>query len=240
MTAIRSIIFFSALVTSVLIYSTPLLLLGGILSYEQRCRIARSWSLVVLFLLKFICGLEYRIKGIENLPEKPTIAMVKHQSAWETIALRSILPLRQTWVLKKELLGVPFFGWALALFEPIAIDRSAGRSAIRQLIREGTRWLNDDRWVIVFPEGTRTPPGSRQKYSIGGSVLAESTGRPVVPIAHNAGVFWARRSVKKYPGCIDVVIGPQILTKGRTATEINHDVEKWIENAVETLPIERS
>ena len=239
MTTIRSLIFFVALALSVVFYSVLLLLAGSFISYDRRCKVARSWSRVVLFFLKAICGLDHRIRGIENLPDGAAIAMVKHQSAWETIALRSILPLQQIWVLKQELLHIPLFGSALALFEPIAIDRSAGRSAIKQLIREGERWLDRGRWVIVFPEGTRVAPGDRRKYGVGGALLAERTGYPVVPIAHNAGVFWARRSLKKYPGRIDVMVGPQIATKGRSASEINQDVENWIESVVEKLPMTR-
>ena len=166
--------------------------------------------------------------------------MVKHQSAWETIALRALLPPRQTWVLKRELLWIPIFGWALAMARPIAIDRKSGRAAARKLIAEGTDRLERGHCVILFPEGTRVAPGHRGKYHIGGALLAAASGYPVVPIAHNAGVFWARRSIRKYPGTIQVVIGPPIPTEGLSAAQITRRVEQWIEKTVAELPDERT
>ena len=131
---------------------------------------------------------------------------------------------------------MPLFGWSMAQFNPIAIDRSAGRKAIRQLLDQGLRALENGRWIIIFPEGTRVAAGERGHYGFGGAMLAEKAGRAVVPIAHNAGSFWARRDVRKYPGLIDVVIGPPIETKGRRAPEIGRDVEEWIEATVAGLP----
>jgi 1-acyl-sn-glycerol-3-phosphate acyltransferase len=160
-----------------------------------------------------ICGLRYRVTGLESLPSESSIVLSKHQSAWETIALRAILPAHQSWVLKRELMRIPLFGAALARFRSIPIDRSAGRRAIVELVREGLQRLESGRWVIIFPEGTRVAPGCRQPYAIGGAVLAERSARPVVPIAHNAGHFWGRRNLRKFPGTIDLVIGPVIQTK---------------------------
>ena len=131
---------------------------------------------------------------------------------------------------------IPIFGWALAAAEPIAINRKAGRRAAHQIIKQGRRRLELGRTVVVFPEGTRVAPGTRKKYGIGGALLAEKTGYPVVPIAHNAGVFWRRRGLKKFPGIIQVVIGPLIETKGLSAIEINRRAEQWIEATVSTLP----
>ena len=131
--------------------------------------------------------------------------MSKHQSAWETIALRGIIGGNQSWVLKRELMWIPFFGWAIAIMEPIAINRKAGRKAVVQVIRQGSDYLARGNKVILFPEGTRTAPGTKGRYKLGGALLAEATGRPVVPVCHNAGVFWRRRDIRKYPGMIDVV-----------------------------------
>jgi 1-acyl-sn-glycerol-3-phosphate acyltransferase len=142
-------------------------------------------------------------------------------------------------VVKQELLGVPVFGWSLAQFKPIALDRSAGRKAARQLLEQGAAALADGRWIILFPEGTRVPAGERGRYGMGGALLAERAGRPVIPIAHNAGVFWARRDLRKYPGTIDVVIGRPIETRGRKGSEINRDLEAWIETTVAGLPGKR-
>ncbi|MCP4933912.1 MAG: 1-acyl-sn-glycerol-3-phosphate acyltransferase, partial [bacterium] len=158
-----------------------------------------------------------------------------HQSAWETISLRCILPTTQAWVLKRELMWIPVFGWALAVAQPIAINRKAGRKAVNQIIEIGRQRLRQGRSVVIFPEGTRVAPGERKRYGIGGAMLAKKSGYPIVPIAHNAGVFWPRRSLKKYPGTIQIVIGPEIKTDGRDAKEINKKVEAWIESTVAKL-----
>ncbi len=162
-----------------------------------------------MFLLKHLCGLDYRVEGREHLPGGAAIILSKHQSAWETIAFQEIFP-PQTWVLKRELMWIPLFGWALALLRPIAIDRSAGRKAIEQVIEQGRERLQSGIWVVVFPEGTRVAPGTRKRYGMGGAVLAAETGYPVVPVAHNAGSFWPRRGFLKRPGTVRVVIGPVI------------------------------
>lgn len=234
---LRSGIFQLLLGLSVLLFGLPIVLFGRLLRYERLARAGCLWGRSVLWLLKAICRLDYRVKGLENLGSGPAIIYAKHQSAWETIALRAILPPFQTWVLKRELIRVPIFGWALAMFEPIAINRSAGRKAIKQLLEEGQRALAKDRWIIIFPEGTRVRPGERKSYGIGGALLAEKSGRPVIPVAHNAGVFWGRRSLLKYPGVIDVVIGPPIASQGRRAGEINEEAANWIEKQVQNLPV---
>ena len=166
--------------------------------------------------------------------------MSKHQSAWETIALRAILPPEQAWVLKEELLSIPIFGNALRVFQPIAIDRSAGRRAIKQIVDQGVNALHKGRWVIIFPEGTRVAPGSNKKYGIGGAILAEKSDYQIIPIAHNAGVYWSRRDIKKYPGTIKVIVGKPIQTVGRKAGEINKDVQHAIERMMDSIPSTRS
>lgn len=133
-------------------------------------------------------------------------------------------------------MAVPFFGWALKALDPIAIDRGAGRKAVKQILRQGKKALSQGKWVVVFPEGTRTAPGQRKKYGVGGAILAASSGHPVVPIAHNAGLFWKRRGVRKFPGTIQICIGKAILSDGKSADEIIQEVEDWIENKVEALP----
>lgn len=234
--AVRSILYLIFLALNVIAYALLLGVLGWLMPARLLGQIGASWSHVNLWGLRRICGLGYRVRGIERLPERNCIVMAKHQSAWETIALRGLLPPEQTWVLKRELLWVPFFGWALAPYRPIAIDRGAGRAAFRQLLERGSHWLSKGRWLILFPEGTRVPPGERHRYGSGGALLAERTGVPIVPIAHNAGVFWQRRAINKYPGTIEVVIGAPIATAGRSAQEINKEVEDWIEGTVASLP----
>jgi 1-acyl-sn-glycerol-3-phosphate acyltransferase len=233
---LRSAIFLGLLGLAVLLYGIPISLLGRFFPGVWRDMLARSWARSVLGLLKLTCGLGYRVDGLEHLPPEPAIVLCKHQSAWETIALRAILPLPQTWVLKRELVRIPVFGWALAVYQPIAIDRGAGRRAMKQLLEQGKRSLREGRWVIIFPEGTRVAPGERKAYGVGGALLAERSGRTVVPIAHNAGVFWGRRSLLKRPGVIELRIGAPIPVKDRRAGEINQDAERWIEAVVAELP----
>ncbi len=201
---------------------------------DQRYKFARSWALLNLWLLKHICKLSHTIEGKENIPNEGVVVLSKHQSTWDTMILQVILPPLR-WVLKRELLRVPLFGWGLAMMKPIAIDRSAGHRAVAQLIEQGGPMLDDGYWVIVFPEGTRMHPGQKRRYKQGGSILAVETGHPVVLIAHNAGEFWPRHSFIKWPGTINVVIGPAIESKGRSAEQINTDVFNWIENAMKGI-----
>jgi 1-acyl-sn-glycerol-3-phosphate acyltransferase len=236
MTTLRSLLFSLAFYLNTFFFGLLIVLLSRLLPYGAMTRLGRAWSSVSLWLLAVICGLRHRIQGLEQLPEGPCVVLCKHQSTWETISLRRILPLAQTWVLKQELLRIPVFGWALACYEPIALDRSAGRKAMRQLLEQGQIQLELGRCVVIFPEGTRVAAGKRGRYNIGGALLAEKAGVPVVPIAHNAGVFWRRRGIRKHPGTIDLVIGAPIQTDGRKPSEINAAVEDWIEYTVAALP----
>lgn len=182
----------------------------------------------MLFLLRHVCGIRYQLTGAENIPKTPSIILSKHQSAWETLAFQEIFP-PQVWVLKKELLWIPFFGWGLAMTSPIAIDRSARKKALEQIVEQGKDRLNQGFWIVIFPEGTRIPPGQRGRYRIGGAWLATHTDTLVVPVAHNAGELWGRNSFIKYPGTITVSIGKPIDPTGMEAGELNAQVEAWIE-----------
>jgi 1-acyl-sn-glycerol-3-phosphate acyltransferase len=187
-----------------------------------------------MWWLRICCNLSYEVKGQENIPDTPSIILCKHQSAWETIALQLIFP-PQVWVLKRELLLIPFFGWALALTSPIAINRAAGREALKQLVTMGKDRLAKKFWVVIFPEGTRTAPGERGKYHIGGAWLATHTGTQVVPVAHNAGEYWRKNSMLKRPGVIQVSIGKPIQTTDLKPDALNQKVEDWIETELLTL-----
>lgn len=236
MILIRSIIFFIFLVLSTILIGLPLAILGWLLPFRWRCLMANAWGRVNIFLLGLICGLKYEISGHENIPDENTIILSKHQSAWETIALRGLLPPEQAWVLKRELMWVPIFGWALAVVQPIAINRDDGRKAAKQIIDTGIDRLKQGRNVVIFPEGTRVAPGEYKRYGVGGAMLASKSGYPILPIAHNAGVFWRRRGLRKYPGTIQMVIGPLIETAGKSTAQINKEVEEWIEGTMQTLP----
>lgn len=221
------------MITSVVVFA-PLALLTFPLPFRYRYGFISRWAHINLAALRWICGLDYEVRGTENIPPDNAIVFCKHQSAWETLALQCIFP-AQIWVLKRELLWVPLFGWCLALLEPIAIDRKAGRKAVVQLVRQGIERLKNGRWVIIFPEGTRVAPGQHGRYHVGGAVLAQKSGYPVIPMAHNAGEYWGRRSMMKWPGTVRVVIGPPIRTEGRAAAAILADAEQWIESTMHTI-----
>lgn len=193
-----------------------------------RNRLLAAWARLVVWLARALLGIRYRVEGLEHLPLGPSILLAKHQSAWETLAFQVIFP-PLCFVLKKELLRIPFFGWGLAMTSPIAIDRNAGREALRQIEEQGRARLAAGLWVVIFPEGTRVKPGERGKYNIGGAWLAAKTGVPVLPIAHNAGRVWPKNALIKRPGEIVVSIGPAIASAGRKAGEINAEAETWIE-----------
>jgi 1-acyl-sn-glycerol-3-phosphate acyltransferase len=199
-----------------------------------RYRFISQWAKMMLPILRAVCGIRHEVKGIENLPTEPCIILCKHQSAWETLALQEVFP-PQVWVLKRELLWLPFFGWGLAMTSPIAIKRSDGKTAMKQLLKQGKERLAQGFCVVIFPEGTRIPYGQRGKYKIGGALLAASSGAPVIPVAHNAGRLWGRNAFSKHPGLITMSIGAPIQTKGRKAEEINAEVEAWIENEIQQL-----
>ena len=235
---IRAILFWLGFIATTGFFGTLVCLLF-ITPSDTRLKVARLWSFSNLFLLKLTCGLDFEVSGRENLDSSKlthgnAIILSKHQSTWETIALHSFTPLAR-WVFKRELMYIPIFGWALALTDPIALNRGAGRVAINQLVTSGTKKLKDGKWMILFPEGTRTAAGKTQKYKIGGAILAEKSGYDVVPIAHNAGEFWPRHSFIKWPGTISVVIGPAIKTAGRSADEINQEVHDWIEGTMSEI-----
>ncbi|MCB1775238.1 MAG: 1-acyl-sn-glycerol-3-phosphate acyltransferase [Gammaproteobacteria bacterium] len=241
MILLRSLVYFVLMSLTILVYGLAAAVFGSFLPGSSVDRITTQWGRVNLWLQHWICGLRYRIEGEQNLPRLgPAVVMSKHQSAWETIALRGILRPDQSWVLKQELMRIPFFGWGLKFVKSIPIDRSAGRRSVVKVVEYGKRYLGEGRLVIIFPEGTRTAPGTRKKYGVGGGVLAERSGVDVIPIAHNAGVFWRRRGVKKYPGEIQVIVGAPISTQGKKAVEIMREVEDWIESQQEKLPLERA
>jgi len=230
---IRSILFWIGFIVNTTLFGS-LVLIFFFTPSSFRLKIARLWSVSNNFLLKVFCGIDFVVEGQENLHRSNAIILSKHQSTWETLALHSITPYVR-WVFKRELMYIPIFGWALALTDPIALNRGAGRTAINELISKGTQKLNDGKWLILFPEGTRTAPGKSHKYKIGGALLAEKSGYPIIPIAHNAGEFWPRHSFIKWPGTISVVVGPAIESKGRTADDINKEVFDWIESTMKGI-----
>ncbi len=199
-----------------------------------RHRVVTTWTHLMLAWLRLTCGLGFRVRGAEHIPGTPSIIACQHQSGWETMALQLIFP-RQVWVAKKELMWVPFFGWGLAAVSAIMIDRKS-RQAAQQLVALGKDRMKDGFWIVIFPEGTRMPPGQLGKFKQGGARLALSLDAPTVPVALNSGTLWPRNAFLKYPGTIDVIIGPAILPAGHTAESLTQAVEQWISAQQAQLP----
>lgn len=228
---IRSAIYYLLMVPSLIVLFILIVIVSP-LQYRYRALLIRYWALLQMWLLKVCCGLSYEVQGAENLPDSPYIALPKHQSAWETIA-SNFLFRQPAWVFNRRLFKIPFFGWGLYLTHPVGIDRGSPRAALNQLIEQGDRLLKNGRTMVIFPEGTRVPPGETVKFEPGGSLLAVKTGTPVVPVALNAGEFWPRNSFRKYPGHIKVIIGPLIESEGIKARELNDRVEAWINDTMD-------
>ncbi|WP_371866388.1 lysophospholipid acyltransferase family protein [Duganella radicis] len=205
------------------------------LPYRQRFFITSRWNVFIIWCLRVICGIRYQIRGKENLPDAQAILLSKHQSAWETIFLLPNMPRPLVFVFKKEILYIPFFGWAMALLRMIPIDRKQGKNAFQEVVRHGKRRLAQGLWIIMFPEGTRIPVGKAGKYKSGGTRLAIETGSVVVPIAHNSGECWPKNSFIKRPGLVTVSIGKPISPEGQTPDGMMQQVENWIESEMRVI-----
>lgn len=234
MNLIRSLVF-AALQTALTIFFSLVAFLSFPFSAHTRYRLITGYNYTVIWLARGVLGIRYVVEGLEHLPKQPAIILAKHQSAWETVAFLCLFPPVSP-VIKQELLNVPFFGWAFRLLSPIAIDRGAGREALKQIVRQGKDKLAQGFWVLVFPEGTRVAPGEKGRYGIGGSWLAAESGAPIVPVAHNAGEVWPKNAFIKRPGTITVRIGPVIDSTGKSAAELTRAVEAWIETEMTRLP----
>lgn len=233
MIVVRSLLYWFGFIASTVVVGLTAIIVRP-LGADVSLHVSRQWGNINLFMLRWICNLRYRVEGREHIGERNAVVMCKHQSTWETMALHTIVPLPR-FVFKKELLAVPVFGWALACTDPIAIDRSAGRKAVKQLVEKGIDKLKRGKWVVIFPEGTRTAAGTDPRYKLGGAILAADSGYPVLPIAHNAGEFWARGSILKRPGCITVRIGELIESEGKEAEQILAETRDWIETQMREI-----
>lgn len=230
---LRSLVFWVIFAITTMVYGGLSWLLH-LFPKQYRHPMIISWARLNVYALKWICGVDFKLEGYENIPKEASIVLANHQSTWETLALAFLVP-QQTWVIKRELLNIPFFGWGVRIVNPIAVDRSAGMSAVEQVVRKGTQRLAEGWWIVVFPEGTRVNPGEKKRYKTGGSRLAAASGVPVVPVAHNAGLRWPRHQFIKTPGLITVRFGDAMETKGKTAEEINAAAEVWIRANVDEL-----
>lgn len=228
MQLLRSLVFTAFFFVFTLLYAVFFVIVAALLPYRSRFALARFWGATLLGAARVLCGLGYRVEGRENLPSGCHVILMKHSSAWETFAQAALLP-PQAWVLKRELLWIPVVGWGIRLLRAIAIDRGAGGVAVRQMIEQGRKRLAEGVWIVVFPEGTRMPPGQTRRYGSGGAALAADAGVLVVPVAHNSAYFWPRRGWLKKPGTIRVVIGPPIVAQGRDPREVNAQAQAFIE-----------
>jgi 1-acyl-sn-glycerol-3-phosphate acyltransferase len=232
--ALRSVLYYALLLTTVAPYAVGTLLWAW-LPMPRRYWMATGWTRLAIAGARRLCGIRCRVLGWENLPAGPAIVQPKHQSAWETLWLPSVLPHPLTFVYKRELHYLPFVGWGLATLDMINIDRARGRDAFEQVVEQGSRQLARGIWIVIFPEGTRTAPGAPPRYKTGGSRLAVRTGAPIVPIALDSGELWPRRKFLKMPGTITVSIGPPIDPAGLTAEEVAGRVETWIETEMHRI-----
>ena len=231
---LRSLIFTIVMVVSTVLWSL-VCFLAAPLPYRQRFYITSRWNVFMIWCLKVICGIRYEVRGRENLPDAQAILLSKHQSAWETIFLLPNMPRPLVFVFKKEILYIPFFGWAMALLRMIPIDRKQGKNAFKQVVAHGKRRLKAGLWIIMFPEGTRIPVGQSGKYKSGGTRLAVETQAVVVPIAHNSGECWPKNSFIKKPGKVTVSVGKPISSEGRSPDELMEQVEQWIESEMRVI-----
>ncbi|QXH46693.1 1-acyl-sn-glycerol-3-phosphate acyltransferase [Pseudomonas xanthosomatis] len=240
--AIRIFLFYLLLGTSSVLWCSLSFFIAPFLPFAKRYRFINVyWCRCALFLARTILGINYKVTGAENVPQVPCVILSNHQSTWETFFLSAYFsPLSQ--VLKRELLYMPFFGWAMAMLRPIAIDRKNPKEALRQVASQGDELLKQGTWVLIFPEGTRVPHGQIGKFSRGGTALAVNAGLPVLPIAHNAGKFWPREGWGKRPGTIEIVIGEPMYAEGsgpRAIAELNDRAQAWNEatqRAMGSLP----
>ena len=233
-------IFFCSLVYTLLLFTsfvliTPFALLPSpLMNEDRRWRVARLWADVNIYLLEHICGLKYELLGTENIPEERCVLFIKHSSVMEIfIGLKYFSP--SSWVGKYELMYVPIFRGAYKKFRLIPVKRGMGRTEVNKVVEQGTSLLSENKWIIIFPEGTRMPYKQTKKYGLSGSLLAKGTGKPVLPISHNAGKYWKRRGLLKYPGTVYFSVGPCVSTQDKTVDEINNAVQTWIENEITVI-----
>jgi 1-acyl-sn-glycerol-3-phosphate acyltransferase len=226
-------VFRSTLFLLLQVVVTPFWWVAAMLSFPlpplARYRIISGWSRLMVAAAEHICGIRYCVLGAENIPAEPCVVISKHESAWETLAFQVILP-PQVWVVKRELLWIPFFGWGLAMLSPVAIDRKSGARALKRMVDQSRERLRRGFSIVVFPEGTRVSPGTQGVYQVGGAWLALKTGAPVLPVAHNAGSYWPRKAFVKRPGLITVSIGPLVRPGEEKPAALMQNIATWIEN----------
>jgi 1-acyl-sn-glycerol-3-phosphate acyltransferase len=237
MRLLRSLLFTTYMMVSACLFGAFMALCFW-LPYRAQFAVARTWARCLFWMLERLCGLSFVVEGREHIPQGNHIIMSNHASAWETVAPFVIFP-PQVWVLKRELLWIPFVGWGLKLLRPIAINRGDGHRAVNQVIEQGNARLADGLWVVIFPEGTRVVAGETRKFGVSGALLAIRSGKLLVPLSHNAGAFWPRRGFVKKPGTIRVVIGEPIDPQGKEPRKLTEEVRAAIESGLARIAVEQ-
>lgn len=235
---LRSFLFYLFGFTSVTIFASAIILVIPFTSIRTRYKMGVAWCRLIQWVLALLCGIRSKVIGLDNIPQDPNKALIvlgKHQSAWETFVYPSIFPKELCFVFKRELLYVPFFGWALASLRMIHINRGDRERARAAVDAQGKAVLKEGRWIAIFPEGTRTPRGSFKPYRKGGVRLALSTQTDILPIAQNSGAIWPRKTFLKRPGFITLSIGPVISVQGKSEEQVQSEVEAWIEGEMRRL-----
>lgn len=231
MLTLRSLLFYLVYSLSLAFWSSLCVILGGLLPLKTRYTMSVQWNRFAVWWAGICCGVRYEVEGLDKIPNEPYVLLSNHQSPWETVYLvYQFCPLCP--VLKKELLKIPFFGWALWMLDPIAIDRNKRRDARESLLSQGKKQIGRGINILVFPEGTRGDPGADRKYFTGGAELAIATGARILPVAHNAGVYWPAHKLLKTPGTIKVIIGDPIDTAGREPRELTEAVKQWVKGVL--------
>lgn len=230
---LRALVFYIVMAISILIGVAGILLMSPF-PFPARFFVIQHWSKFMLVSCRWICGLKYEFEGLENIQNPPFIVFSKHESAWETVVFSGIFPMN-CFITKKELIYIPVFGWAFGLSNHIPIDRKQGIRSLKKVIEHGKKRLSKGISIILFPEGTRVPPGENPPFHAGGAALVKGTGSKIIPVAHNAGQCWRRNSFIKYPGIIRVKVGKPIDTTGMSAKQINKVAHEWIAHTMQEL-----
>jgi len=238
MNLIRSLVHLLFMGVTVVPWALAVIIASPFVSSTRLYWMCAGWLRVAVWGGRWILGIRNHVIGYENLPvgtRDPAVLLVKHQSTWETFAMPTLMPHPLAYVFKKELLYVPFFGWAMSRLDMIHIDRSKRAQAFNKVVQQGQRLLDQGTWVIMFPEGTRIPRGHKGQYKSGGTRLAVQTGAPVIPVAVTSAKCWPRRAIVKRPGVVEFSIGKPIPSQGREPDELMREVEAWIEAEMHRL-----
>ena len=233
---LRSAIFTLVMTIATCLWVIPCII-ARLFPYHICFAIVSGWCTFNVSCARIICGIKYEIHGLENIPDQPCVIMSNHQSTWETLAYPSIFP-TLTWVIKKELLYVPFFGWGIASTQPIALNRSQGKKALRQLIKDGREKINLGRYILIFPEGTRIPYGEERALKAGGFVLAKQAKVNILPVAHDSGRLWPRNGFLKTPGTIQLRIGKVIETQDLSAEQMRAAYARWLKSTRQDIDLQ--